>query len=81
MQINGVKNTMSMTLSPTAVQSIPEKPKLASPAPTSPPSKVCDVELGNAVNMLIADQISAASIVENNINPLLTIYRQKTIRR
>ena len=34
------------------------------------------MELGNAVNMLIADQISAASIVENkNINPSYNVQK------
>ena len=70
MQSNGVRNTISITLIPTIAQSTLENPKLASPAPTSPPKSVCDVLLGTAVSTLTSDQSKVAIIVESkNIKP------------
>ena len=79
MHIIGVRNTIRITLKPTADQSTPPKPNDTSPAPTRPPSNVCEVELGKDVNMHIMDHINVASIVESkNINPAFCDTPTKT---
>ena len=73
-QIAGARKTMRITFIPTALQSIAAVPKVTIPAPTRPPSSVCEVELGTLNAAETPDQSSAEIIVESkNKKPVRTL--------